>query len=160
MVCSRIDGAVSEIDEVRFSDPDLKVTSHQMRMYLKQAKLEQLGFNKTTEKAIETDEKGQRRIKETVRYMVRDQCSTAQTWQEKLQKRLPDKFFTSNLSTTFAREIESRTLGRSTKYCEMGLEVHFNGPWQASRGARKRRWLVRISGRVRIRICSKAKIMY
>lgn len=158
---SAVDAAVSETDEVRMSDTKRMYEKDEIMKCLREAKLEELGFNRTTEFSIETDERGERRQKQTIRYMVRDQCSKTEYWQRKIDERLPQHLFSTNLSSTFSREVQDRTLGRFTKYCDIGLEINVRMlyPKNNKKSLTKRLW-PRVRVDIRIRIDKKAKIKY
>ena len=109
---------------VRVFDPQLKLSKEAMLEILKNAQLEEVGFKKSEESAIETDENGESKEKKTIHYMVKDDCSKVAFWEGVLEQRLPSNFLTSNIGSTFVREIQSRIKGRGTKYCNIGLEIH------------------------------------
>ena len=117
---------------VRVFDPKLRLLPEKLKKILEKADLESIGFMKTVETSVETDENGEKRIKETTRYMATDKCSMAPTWEQRLKERLPENFFSPKLATTFLREIAARSLGRSTKHCKVGLEIHFKPCVRAS----------------------------
>ena len=121
-------GALSETDEISVFDHNGVMNRHEAREALRQANLEELGFNKTTESSTGTDENGKKRKKYVLRYLVKDECSQAKTWQEKLEKKLPPNFFSSTVSRTFARDVKDRVSGRPTKYCLIGLEMTSSVP--------------------------------
>ena len=121
-----------------------------LRLVLQAAKLEEIGFNRTTEYSTSVDEDGKRHRISIIRYMVKDECSQAKKWQEKLEKKLPPNFFSSRVSRTFARDITDRVTGRPTKYCYIGLEVSAKTP--LSKPKREKRFPIRIRVRVRIRV--------
>ena len=156
MVSLSLVKGISETDEITVSDPSRTMNRHEMRQALRNANLEEIGFNRTTEFSTGVDENGRRRRRSVIRYMVKDKCSKAKEWQEKLEKRLPPNFFSSRVSQTFARDVLDRVSGRPTKYCLIGLEMKSTAPQHGIRA--KRGFLIRID--VRIRIGMKAKIKY
>ena len=68
---------VAESDVVRVFNPKLQLSEEELLKILKEAKLEEAGFEKTVEISIETDENGKKTEKKTIHYMVQDLCSKA-----------------------------------------------------------------------------------
>ena len=153
-----LDGTVSESDEISVSDPDKAMNRNEMRQALRNANLEEIGFNRTIEFSTSIDENGRRRKTTVIRYMVKDKCSKSKEWQEKLEKRLPSNFFSSSVSQTFARDVGDRVGGRPTKYCFTGLEMTSTAPPQ--HGVRGKRGWIRVRIGIRIEINLKAKIKF
>ena len=149
---------ILETDEISVSDPEKAMNRHEMRQALRNANLEEIGFNRTTEFSTGVDENGRRRRTTVIRYMVKDKCSKAKEWQEKLEKRLPPNFFSSRVSQTFARDVRDRVTGRPTKYCLIGLEMKSTAPQHGIRA--KRGFLIRVRISIKVRIGMKAKIKY
>jgi hypothetical protein len=150
---------ISDVDEIRVSDPKRAMNRYEIQQALREAKLEEVGFNKTIDFSTGSDKNGKRRRKKIVSYMVKDKCTEAKTWQERLERRLPPNFFSSRVSRTFARDVQDRVTGRSTEYCLIGLEVVSRDAPPSNVRAKRGLWpRVRIS--VRVRIDMKAKIKY
>ena len=149
---------ISETDEITVSDPSRAMNRHEKRQALRNANLEEIGFNRTTEFSTGVDENGRRRRTTVIRYMVKDKCSKAKEWQEKLEKRLPPNFFSSRVSQTFARDVRDRVSGRPTKNCLIGLEMKSTAPQHGIRAKRGLSISVRVD--IRLRTGMKAKIEY
>ncbi len=86
-------GALSDL--IRIFDDMLDLTTDVMLLYLKQADLENYGFQKTVEVSTETDENGKTTTKTTIYYKVTDDCSNVGKWERVLQQRMPVKLKTS-----------------------------------------------------------------
>ena len=117
---------VGESDEVRVFNPKLNLTDEALLEILEKANLEEAGFEKTVERAIETDENGKTKEKKTIRYMRKVKCSEAAFWVAVLKQRLPHPIWSSSLGSKLRREIQSRIKNRTTKYCRVGFEMLLN----------------------------------
>ena len=111
---------------VRVFDDKLQLTAEEMKDYLKKADLEKYGFEKTVEETRETDEYGKTTIKKTIYYKVTDDCSRVKFWEGVLKQRMPEKLHASRLSAITVKEVQNRIIGRKTKSCTVGLEIHPN----------------------------------
>ena len=116
----------AESDVVRIFDDKLRITDEEMQDYLKQADLERYGFTKTVEETTETDENGKTSKRKTIYYKVTDDCSKVMFWESVLEQRMPEKLHASKLSTITVKEVQNRIVGRKTKSCTVGLEIHPN----------------------------------
>ena len=130
-----------------------------MFQYLKQADLKKYGFKKTVEVSTETDENGKQTTKTTIYYLVTDDCSRVRFWERVLEQRLPKELKSSKLASTIVKEMESRTTGRKTKSCTVGLEIH---PNRCSRKSTDNKKSKRSTARICIlcRFCFKGSVSY
>jgi hypothetical protein len=125
------------------SDQSGAMNSYELREALREANLEELGFSKTTEVSIGTDENGKKRKTIVLRYLVKDECSQAKTWQDKLEEKLPPSFFSSVIGI-FSRDVQDGVSDRPTKFCLIGLEMISSIPLSKQIRARPKRAIARI----------------
>jgi hypothetical protein len=126
------------------SDQNGAMNSYELREALREANLEELGFSKTTEVSIGTDENGKKRKTIVLRYLVKDEFSQAKTWQEKLEEKLPPNFFSPSVIGIFSRDVQDGVSDRPTKFCLIGLEMVSSIPLSKQIRARPKRAIARI----------------
>ena len=114
-----------ETDVIRVHADKLALTNKQIDDYLKQADLENHGFEKTEEIKYETDKDGKKTMARTVYFKVTDLCFNVGKWEAVLAQRLPKQLSPSKLSSSILDETKYRLAGRNTKSCTVVLEVHY-----------------------------------
>ena len=114
-----------ETDVIRVYRGKLGLTDKEIDDYLKQADLENHGFEKTVEVRYETDKNGKKTRKRAVYFKVTDHCSNVGKWEAVLVQRLPEQLRASKLSSTILNEVKYRLAGRKTQSCAVILEVHY-----------------------------------
>jgi uncharacterized protein YxeA/NAD-dependent dihydropyrimidine dehydrogenase PreA subunit len=153
----------AETDVVRIFDDKLDLTDTEMQRYLKQADLENNGFEKAVEFSTVTDEYGRKSTKKTIYYKVTDDCSQVGKWQRVLKERMPGALKMTDIFSKSVKEVEIRIAGRKTKRCAVMLEVHpgrclKKSHEKSKRAAAKRcGWWIKCCG---CGVCSRTNIIY
>jgi hypothetical protein len=156
----------AESDVIRVYDDKLRLTEKEMAEYLKQADLENYGFEKIIEQSTVTDEYGKKTTKKTIYYKVTDDCSNVPKWERVLEQRLPEELSESGIFSKTVKEVQSRIIGRKTKSCTVALEIHPSqcrnktdrGKTVSKRAAGKRCWINCCNGGCNS--CSSVSILY